>query len=186
MSEQPQDETMDQALRQRLQTLPAALTPAHDQWPHIASRLRSSPESRTHDRASGGWRWTQALAAVLVLSVVAAVVWQQLPETVPSFNDHQVSIGAPSDPLPQAMLARELEQAAQAILQGMHKESAASLVRLSASEATTDLQAGLQEYQLAEQQLQQALAQQPHNQSLWQQLSGLQVSRLNMLGVHAR
>ena len=72
----------------------------------------------------------------------------------------------------------------QAMLQGMLEETVTDTAWLPRSAANADLHAGLREYDLAAAQLQQALVQQPDNQHLWQQLSSLEVSRMNMFAVH--
>lgn len=176
---------LPRALQSRLQALPQEITPARDLWPEIAAGLVQSPEPIQSGHSSHWWHWPQALAAVLVLAVLAAVVWQQLPGPLSMLSDPLVEVGTTADPTPgNQSPANAQQRAAQNLLQGMQMETTASLETLPAAMADADLQAGLQEYELAEQQLQQALSRQPDNQNLWQQLGSLQRSRLNMFAVH--
>jgi len=190
MSEQRNNEAINAALRQRLQALPDALIPEHDQWPQIASRLSGTPAASKPEHG-GGWQrwsqpWLQSLAAVLVLTVLVAVVWQQLPLPKSWLPDALVSVGPSVQSSARGDRRSDTQQATRSMLQGMRAETAASLPALPATLAGTELQAGLQEYELAEQQLQQALITQPDDQNLWQQLSSLQLSRLNMFTVHVQ
>lgn len=172
--------SLPKTLQRRLQALPQEITPARELWPQIAASLAPSPTGR-----SSQWRhWPQALAAVLVLAVLV-VLWQQLPEPLSMLSDPLVEVGTTGDPVPgNPPPASAQQRATRNLLQGMQLETTASLNSLPAVMADADLQAGLQEYELAEQQLQQALSRQPDNQNLWQQLGSLQRSRLNMFAVH--
>ncbi|GAB4123189.1 MAG: hypothetical protein Tsb0027_20920 [Wenzhouxiangellaceae bacterium] len=175
---------LPRALQSRLQALPQEITPARDLWPEIAASLAHSPEPIQSGHSSQWRHWPQALAAVLVLAVLA-VLWQQLPGPLSMLSDPLVDVGTTGDPVPgNQSPANAQQRAAQNLLQGMQMETMASLETLPAAMADADLQAGLQEYELAEQQLQQALSRQPDNQNLWQQLGSLQRSRLNMFAVH--
>ena len=188
MSEQQnQSDAQQDALRQRLQVLPQAITPARDLWPQIAASLQDDPAQNQPDRSSNSWwHWSQALAAVLMLCVLAVVVWQQLPKPLPMTDDPLATVGSPLDADTDDASALTAESATQLMLQGMLDETVTDMTWLPQSAANADLQAGLDEYELAAAQLQQALAQQPDNQHLWQQLSSLQLSRMNMFTVHAR
>jgi len=188
MSEQqhhePAESALSAALQQRLQALPDAMSPAHDQWPQIASRLSATSASAQRNGHSSWWHWSQTLAAVLVLCVLAAVVWQQLPRSLPMTQGPLVHVGLETNQKAGSAAGTSLEFAAHSMLQGMQDEAATSMAWQPESAVSADLQAGLDEYDLAAMQLQEALVQQPDNQGLWQQLTSLQVSRMNMFAVH--
>jgi len=185
MSEQQkQTDAHQDALRQRLQALSTEIMPARDLWPQIAARLQHQPAQGQSDRSNSWWHWSQAVAAALLLAVVTLAVWQQLPESPPMNGDRLISAGSSLDADTDDVSALAPESAARLMLQGMLDETVTDTEWLSQSAANADLQAGLHEYDLAAAQLQQALLQQPDNQNLWQQLSSLKVSRMNMFAVH--
>jgi hypothetical protein len=188
MSEQqhhePSETALPAALQQRLQALPDAMTPAHDQWLQIAARVSGSSASDQRKGHSNWWHWSKSLAAVLVLCALAALVWQQLPRSLPIIQGPLVKVGSETDQGTDPAPATTFEFAVRSILQGVQDESAGDMAWLPESAASADLQAGLDEYDLAALQLQEALVQQPDNQGLWQQLTSLQVSRMNMFAVH--
>ena len=189
MSEQQnQTDAQQDALRQRLQALSTEITPARDLWPQIAARLQDQPAQGQSDRGNSWWPWSQALAAVLLVAVLTLAIWQQLPQSLPMTDDPLVTAGSPIELDTDDTSALTAESAAesmtQAMLQGMLEETVTNTTWLPRSAANADLHAGLHEYELAAAQLQQALLQQPDNQNLWQQLSSLEVSRMNMFAVH--
>ncbi|MDA3934464.1 MAG: hypothetical protein PF630_09100 [Gammaproteobacteria bacterium] len=171
-------------LRRRLQALPETMTPAHDQWQGIAARLQEDAGHQPTRSTSWIGHWPQALAAMLVISVLVAVVWQHLPRIMSDITRPLVSVGEPRSGLENTTLQASLQRNTNDLVQAMHTESVVSMAALPVSATTAGLQAGMQEYDLAAQQLQMALAQDPENQSLWQQLANLQLSRLNMFTVH--
>lgn len=185
MSEQQnQSDAQQDALRLRLQALSAEIMPARDLWPQIAASLQDQPAQYQPYRSSSWWHWSQALAAVLLVAVLTLAIWQQLPESLPMTGDRLISAGSSLDADTDDVSALTRESAAQLMLQGMLDETVIDTAWLSQSAANAELQAGLHEYDLAAAQLQLALAQQPDNQNLWQQLSSLEVSRMNMFAVH--
>ena len=105
-------------------------------------------------------------------------------------NDPLVTVGSPLDADIDDASSLTAESAAesmtQVMLQGMLEETVTDTAWLPRTAANAALHAGLHECELAAAQLQQALAQQPDNQHLWQQLSSLQLSRMNTFAVHIR
>jgi hypothetical protein len=189
MSEQQnQSDAQQDALRQRLQALSREITPARDLWPQIAAKLQDQPAQAQSDRSNSWWHGSQALAAALLVAVLTLAIWQQLPESLPMTDDAQVSawsrLAADTDDASALTAESAAESMTQAMLQGMLEETVTDTAWLPRSAANADLHAGLREYDLAAAQLQQALVQQPDNQHLWQQLSSLEVSRMNMFAVH--
>ena len=189
MSEQQnQSDAQQDALRQRLQALSTEITPARNLWPQIAARLQDQPAQGQSDRSNSWWHSSQALAAALLVAVLTLAIWQQLPESLPMTDDAQVSawsrLAADTDDASALTAESAAESMTQAMLQGMLEETVTDTAWLPRSAANADLHAGLREYDLAAAQLQQALVQQPDNQHLWQQLSSLEVSRMNMFAVH--